>query len=211
MRRRRTRGFTLLELVTATAILGLVFLVAGSSLHVVQTTWERCFARSAKIQHRHLIDRFVDAHFRHIVPFAWKDEEGKNRQVFLGERDRVVFACRMRTDEGTGGLRFVRLSLDGGRLLAEYSPLPLLHWDDWAGVPVRREYIGEKIEALEFRYADYEREAGLGWFEDWDVDSDRIPLAVQMTLHWQDGEREAWLRRAAGAAMRETLGATPHR
>jgi prepilin-type N-terminal cleavage/methylation domain-containing protein len=209
--RRRSHGFTLLELVVATAILGLVFLIAGTSLFVIQLTWEKCFARSARIQQRHLIDRFADSHMRNLIPFEWKNEEGVAQQIFLGERGRVVFACRRRLDETTGGLRFVRLSLDGGNLVAEYSDLPLLHWDDWNGVPVRREIIGENIEQVEFRYADYEREKGLSWFEDWDPKSTRIPLAMQMTLHWSNGDSEAWLRRAAGAGVRETLGATPFR
>jgi prepilin-type N-terminal cleavage/methylation domain-containing protein len=210
--RRRPHGFTLLELVVAIAILGLVFLIAGTSLWVIQLTWEKCLARSARIQQRHLIDRFVDSHLRNIVPFEWKNQDGIVRQVFLGERERVIFACHRRLDETTGGLRFVRLSLESGQLIAEYSDLPLLHWDnDWNGVPVRREVIGENIERIEFRYADYEREKGLSWFEDWDPESTRIPLATQMTLYWSNGESEAWLRRAAGAAVRETLGATPFR
>lgn len=208
---RRRSGFTLLELLVAVGILGMVFLLSGTSLYVVQLTWEKGFARSARLQQRHLLDRFADSHLRHLVPFVWKDAEGQSRQVFLGEAGRLLFACRRRLDGATGGLCFVRLSLEDGRLVAESSDLPLLHWDDWTGVPVQREVVGENIERLEFRYADYDREEGLGWFEDWDPEATRIPLAVQMTIHWRDGDRESWLRRAAGAALRETLGATTAR
>lgn len=208
---RRAPGFTLLELVTATAILGMVFLAAATSLYVAVLTWERSFAHSARLQQRMLIDRFVDAHLRQLVPFEWKDEDGKGRQLFLGENGRLLFACRRRLDDGAGGLRFVRLSLEEGRLLAEFSDLPLLSWGDWDGVPVHREFIGEKLERLEFAYADYTQEDGLAWFESWDTESARVPLAVQMNLCWEDGENDSWLCRAAGAAVRETLGGTVFR
>jgi len=73
--------------------------------------------------------------------------------------------------------------------------------------PTKDEIIAENIAGLTFTYADMDRERALIWDEDWDEDERKnIPMAIQMTIEWQDGTKTSWLKRTAGAGKRTNFG-----
>lgn len=218
----RVNRFTLIEMVAAMAIMVFVALIIGTASMTFYNGWRRSVAHTETLKTYLAIDRVMDTCVRNMIPFTWYDEEqNKERILFQGEPDEMLFTALRRSYRGDqGALIFVRLKLDGDALIAEYSPYPRPHWlEESSGRPVTREVIAEKVKSVSFVYAD-EVNGELEWDDSW-VDEDdgefridsmtqqgssansrtfEIPAAVLMTVEWQNGTKEVWLRRSAGTA-----------
>jgi len=204
--RSRQQGFTLLEVIIASGILAMVFLIASTGLLVVNKTWTKSMARSEKLKNLLLIDRVVDSNFRHVVPFEWKRDNFRKQQIFLGDRDRFTAAVKHRiTHPEAGAFRFLSIYVEESKLVAEYRQRPTLFWNDQAQ-DKSREIIGKDIDTISFLYARMGKK-GIEWVDDWDEKKEESsPLAIQMTVNWEDGESEIWLRRTAASSLRENYG-----
>ena len=154
-----------------------------------------------------MVDKVVNSHFRNIVPFHWRDDDLKNRQIFMGDSDRIVFASTHRVnDSEEGGIRFVSLFVENNELVALYRKTPLLFWDE-AERTGYREILVDGVESIEFTFGDLNREREIEWFDEWDEDTEKyIPMAIQMKVNWEDGRSDVWLRRTSGSSKRTNLG-----
>lgn len=200
--------FTLIEMILAVAILMLVFVAAGTCLMSVQQTWVRSQQRSERLKKLIIIDKIVEANFPNIVPFEWRDDKLKKRNIFYGDDNKVIFAVAHRVnDMHEGGLRFISIFRDSNdQLIIAFRNTPILFWDEGL-TPTKDEIIAEDIESLRFTYADMDRERNLIWEEDWDEEERKnIPMAIQMTIEWRDGTKHSWLKRTAGSGKRENYG-----
>ena len=203
-----TSVFTMMEMVVAISILVIVFLTAASGLLAVQQSWKRGAEHSDKLSQLIMIDKVVNANFRNIIPYQWRDRELLTmRQVFSGHSDSIVFASLHRVnDPQEGGIRFISIFVEDGKLIALYRKTPLLYWnaDQMDG---NTEILAEGVESIEFLYGDMNRDRELEWFDQWDEETEKyIPMAVQMKINWQDGTSDVWLRRVAGVSKRSNLG-----
>ena len=201
------QGFTLIEMILAVSILMLVFLAAGTGLMIVQQTWIKSQNRSDQLKRLILIDKIVNANFTNIIPFEWRDEQLSRKEIFLGNPEKVIFATTHPVNIArAGAIRFVAIYVENNCLVVSYSNTPLLNWDENV-TPQSREIISEGVSKVEFLYADFDNEKKLIWENDWDEEKRRnIPLAIQMTVNWEDGARISWLKRTAGAGKREYFG-----
>ena len=201
-------GYTLLEMVIAVGIFAMVMITAAMGMVTIQKTWSSVTLQNQKIRSLQVIDSVVDSAFRNAVPFAWNDENFKSRIVFLGSRDSVTLAYRHRINNvDDGGIRFISLFLDNGCLVAAYRKTPMLPWDGKTNAArTDREILAEKVRSISFLYADRKKD-NVSWTSAWDENSNNIPLAIQIKVEWMNGESEVWMRRTAGAGLRETYGA----
>jgi len=201
------QNFTLIEVVLAVSILMMVFLVAGTGLMIVQQTWVKSQKQSARLKQLILVDKVVNANFTNIIPFEWKNEQLKKREIFLGDHNKIIFATTHRLNIiKEGSIRFVSIYVDDSALIATYSNTPLLYWDDQV-TPQISEIIAEGVSNVEFQYADFDAKRVLIWESDWNEEERRnIPLAIQMTVTWEDQTQTSWLKRTAGAGKRENFG-----
>jgi prepilin-type N-terminal cleavage/methylation domain-containing protein len=200
-------GYTLLEMVIAVGIFTMVMVIASMGMVAIQKTWNSIALQNQKIRSLQVIDSVVDSAFRNAVPFAWTDENNKSRSVFIGETDRVSLAYRHRINNvDEGGIRFISLSLDNGCLVAAYRKTPMLPWDGRTNIAhAESEVLAEKISSMSFLYADRKKQ-DISWASGWDENSNDIPLAIQIKVEWMNGDSEVWMRRTAGAGLRETYG-----
>ena len=154
------------------------------------------------------LDRTLDTILSNAVPFAWTDEEGDPVPIFVGEPDGVHLAYLHRLNSmDDGALRFVTLEAADGYFRAFYTDRPRFVDDQEQEIQVS--VLAEGIEGVTFLYADWEGEdEGLRWLDQWDPEGERreIPLAIMLTLRWQGGRQETWLRRTAGSGRNERLG-----
>ncbi|MCK5844920.1 MAG: hypothetical protein KAG97_09450 [Victivallales bacterium] len=203
----RRFAFTLLEVLLALMILMLVLMVVGTGLSVMRRSWVKCRENSERLKRILLVDKLVDSTFRNIIPFKWRDEQKKSREIFLGEPNKVVFATTHAVNSvAEGAIRFVMLRLDTGKLRVSYSNTPILYWDSKAA-PRFTEVVTENVEKLELRYADFDSDKRLIWDSDWDEKTRRnIPVAVLIRLTWKNGETIQWIKRTAGAGRDESYG-----
>ncbi len=200
-------GYTLLEMVIAVGIFTMVMLTASMGMVMIQKTWSSITLQNQKTRSLQVIDSVVDSAFRNAVPFAWTDENLKNSIVFLGDGDRIILAYRHRINNvDEGGIRFISLFLDKGCLVAAYRKTPMLPWDGKTNTAnTDREILAEKVRSISFLYADRKKD-NISWLSAWDKTSPNIPLAIQVKVEWMDGDSEVWMRRTAGAGLRETYG-----
>ncbi|MDD3118741.1 MAG: hypothetical protein PHQ27_06155 [Victivallales bacterium] len=204
--RRRRHCFTLLEMVMALVILMVMMSTIGMTLLALQRGWHKITLAGNAVRQLQVIDRVVDIAFRNAVPFHWNNAERQEIMVFAGESDTLLLTYLHRIDRAEdGGIRFLRLLCRDHCLTAEYRRAPLL--PEPAAAPNSEvEILSEHVDHIFFRYADI-TDGDLVWYDRWDNDSRRnLPLAIQMTVVWQDGRREIWLRRTAGSGQFQSLG-----
>jgi len=217
---RAEAGFTLLEMIVATMVFSMVILSASMGFYAVYSSWSRLQLRSHTLDRLLMIDRIVDSAFRNAIPFTWVndlDTPKKAKQIFFGNKDRITLAYPHRVGDPTdGAIRFLTLYLDGeGHLVAEYRKTPIVSWNqDETGL--MRDILSEDVASLTFFYAKRTENKlnpadRIEWVDDWawDVDNTSFPLAIQLTIQWNDGTKESWLRRTAGAGFYESLGKAP--
>ena len=201
-------SFTLMELVVAVALITIVFITAGTALSGVQQSWKTVTNHSDRLMKRIMIDKVVNANFRNIIPFKWRDRKLlKNRQIFFGKSDQIIFATTHRVnDTQEGGIRFLSIFVEDDQLIAMYQKTPILYWD-MDKESGNSEVLAEHVKSIEFTYGDLNSKREIEWFDNWDEEKEPfIPMAIQMTVNWDDGTSDVWLRRTAGASKRSNFG-----
>ncbi|MBR4666230.1 MAG: hypothetical protein IKO93_20355 [Lentisphaeria bacterium] len=214
----RIRCFTLVELVAAMAIMIFVALIIGTASAAFYNAWRRSVRVTDRLKVRQNIDRIMDTCVRNMIPFSWKNEDDEEQVVFMGSREEMFFTARRRAAEGdNSAYLFIRLKVnEKQQLVAEYHTLPRFPWQEEGTYEMKREVLADNIISISFLYASLNDEEII-WDEDWEeydpeaaqddqTDILLIPLAVQMTVEWQDGTREVWLRRTAAVSRYSRFG-----
>ena len=211
--RRSASPFTLIEVVVAMGIMLLVAgILAGASFAFFRA-WKSSELQTARLREYMNIDLVMDGCVRNMIPFHWidQDENDDTNLVFDGQQDLLFFASVRRAyGRESGALIFVRLRLDEleGALVADYSMFPRLPWleDDETELPWKTEILAKGVRKISFLYAA-DQAGAVVWLDEWDRETyDFLPLAVQMTVEWEDGRTEVWLRRSAGVSSNTALG-----
>ncbi len=201
--------FTVIELILAITILAVITGMIGVISVTFYKGYERTVKTSNRLERMMRVDALMDSWFRNAVPFTWTDSNSVAVNLFDGRSDELYFTTLRRSYDDRGALLFVHVFLEDDKLIAEYSYYPGLPEEvmehEKNGV-WERETVAENIASVSFIYADNENMQMI-WQDDWDhQEKNYLPLAVQMTLEWQNGETEQWLRRTAGSGSNSTLG-----
>ena len=215
MMRQGRRHFTFLELMIATTITMLIALGLYGFSQGVTSSWVQMIAKRDQLSARLALDRVVDGVLSNIVPFVWQDDEGQEFPFIVGDIYglRVAYLHPLH-DPDEGALRFAEFFVEDGTLWLKYTDRPFFDWED-VGDRFHVARLADKVDSIEFRYADWNDDTDadwkdrLLWLEEWETtDSERMdaPLAVAMTIHWQDGTDECYLRRTMGNSYRERYG-----
>ena len=96
------------------------------------------------------------------------------------------------------------MKLESQNLMVYYSKTPIITDDS---DDLLSEILLENIQSISFKYADINKEKEIEWLDDWDEENNpNIPLAIQITIVWANGEIESWLNRTSGNSKFESLG-----
>lgn len=201
-------NFTLVEMAVAMSILIVVALIIGTAGAAFYNGYHRSAKISDRLKMDVSIDRVMDGGIRNLVPLKWKDDDDTSRYVFKGASDSLHFTTLHRTHgKDRGAFLFVRLQVEDGELIAEYSSNPRLPWKGAGEQKYTREVLAENVQFVRFLYADLNDDDEVEWEDEWvEDDHDNLPLAIQMTVKWKDGVTEQWLRRTAGSSSNSTFG-----
>ncbi|QSH40065.1 hypothetical protein P0136_01640 [Lentisphaerota bacterium ZTH] len=207
MKHNSEAGFTIFEVMLAIGIFAVISVLVASILFGMQRSWIRIKINSNYLNNDRSIDRIVDYAFRNAIPFAWPDQNRRPRQIFAGSDNSVTLAYLHRiTSPAQGGIRFIKLFLRRGNLVAAYRSSPILYWlDENIDSHTHQEVLADKVEAISFLYAD-QINGAINWTTDWNPEKPYIPLAIQMTLKFKNGDTVSWLRRTAGSSYETHLG-----
>ena len=197
----RSKKFTLIEVIVAISLLVAVAMIVAASGATFYSAYERSLRITGQLKELMAIDQLMDTHIRNMILFNWTDEDGKSRMLFSGEEDRIHFTTLRRSyGDRPGALLFVKVFVEENQLIAEYSPYPRFPWSEEGdeSFPFTREVIAENILQVTFEYAEKstEVEGGVDFLETFlEEENSVLPLAVKMSVEWQDGRKEIWLRR----------------
>ncbi len=88
----RCQGFTLLEVLVAITILGLLLLSATGALRLGNRSWEAGLKRSSKILESRVATEFLRRNITQILPLVQGEGSGNNI-IFSGEKDELRFVA----------------------------------------------------------------------------------------------------------------------
>ena len=211
----RKHAFTLLEIIVAVSIFLIVALTLYSYSRETGNSWTRLMKERARFNELLVLDRSLNNIFDHMIPFTWPDADGVKTPFLIAERDRLRCAYLHRlNDETEGALRFAEFVLQDHNFYLVFNDRPFLHWDE-ALDRKKTSLLAGKVDSIQFLYADWSADETLDWgdrllwLDEWEnIESERkdVPLAVKLTVNWQDGRTETWLRRSMGTSYRERYG-----
>lgn len=194
----QTRGFTLLELVVAVAVFGVMAAVAYAGLNSI------ALQERQLLQHARALAKIQKALFllgndlMHATPRSVRDELGSPEPALLGEPagNSLAFTPATSTDTNDSGLIRVEYAQYGGTLQRRL-------WQTLDRTPETRPLghdLLEGIESLQFRYF-----GPTGWRNSWPIDTiseadlRSLPLAVEIVIETRDDERYRRVFRVAGS------------
>lgn len=202
--RRPERGFTLVEVVVALALLVLVMLGALSGLRTIGQASGRLDSQAMSNEDHRLVPVFLQS----VVATASNRQRIDPRSLqpqswFAGEPNEISWLGVMPARHGAGGLTHLRLYVDSdrGRLMLQLVPhRPELDELDWGEVESR--VILENVSELSIRY----RGALEGeWLTSWD-DPVALPEWVSLGMSERGREWPPIVVRILQAALREGGG-----
>lgn len=198
-------------MVVAVTLLGSVALIIGMASSTFYKTYERTQKHVFMLQQYRGIDAVMDNCVRNMIPFRWPDRDDNDESVlvFDGQSDSIHFTTIRRDyGGGDGAFLFIRLKFEYGELIAEYSPYPRLPNTKYKDeLEYTREVLATSVRNVRFLYAYRNTGDTIEWMDTWDEDTyNYTPLAVQITVEWENGQLESWLRRTAGSGAYSAFG-----
>lgn len=151
------RGFTLVEVMVALALLSVILLLLFSSLHTASRSWTLAERKTEDNDELRLAGTFISRQLSQIVPVVWMTG-GERRIVFKGMHNELHFASTLPAHRGGGGLYLLTFKVvehDGKRhldLIYRLAKPELQSFDITALDDVSSVSLIEEIEAVEFTY-----------------------------------------------------------
>jgi general secretion pathway protein J len=182
-RRQGEAGFTLLEMVLALVIFGMIAAVVYSAFyfgHRAVTSGERAADENQRMR---LAEEMLGRQVRSTVYYFAKHDD-EEIAFFLGAADGMSFVTSAPQSRGGTGLVAVTYRLADGKLLVEeranFTPDDL--YDPPRDARVDSAVLLEGFSSLRFEYLPKE-ERDLGWADKWDArDEDTLPAVVRVTV-----------------------------
>jgi len=189
----RDAGFTLLELLIAVTILGLLMVLVLNGLQFGTRVWETGRTGAARMTETEAARAFLRARIEAAQPLVTAAGDGAERTVALGgERDRLRMAVAMPEHLG-GGLRLIELSLAGAGathdLVVRSTPAGAAATGRDGGGEVS--VLLADVQAVDFAYYGAGPAGVAAWHAAWDG-QEGAPLLVRIAVAFSPGDRRRW-------------------
>jgi len=181
------RGFTLLEVLLATALLAAALALALATLRAAGVSVERAEALAAREEHVRAVENFLRRRLGSALAVSFGEDAASGRTLrFIGEPERIAFVAELPPYLGRGGPGLHELALKrdaDGRVTLGIGFASVLAGQVVADVPPREpELLVEDVRdfRVRFRSRDLPGQPG-GWMERWER-VDTLPLQVEITI-----------------------------
>ncbi len=187
----RSAGFTLLELVVAITLMGLVLVMLYSGLRLGMNSWDGGERRAEATQRLRLAQEFLRRQLTQSITVRQATNQvahqvGGGQQstvIFTGQSNEIEFVAPMLAQLGQGGLYRVRIGAADGRLWIRWRPY--LPADPDAGEE-RQTVLLDGVSNVEWAYfgpeKDNDPQSPSRWHPTWTSTQQR-PGLVRLNLH----------------------------
>lgn len=187
---RRTRGFTLVEVILATVLLASGLALAFATITASTRTVSRSEQLAAKQERIRSVETFLRRRLSATRPVAFGIDEATNLpRRFIGASDRVQFVADLPDYLGRGGPYLHDFSVEDDRMLLSLSMVlggEIVEERE----TIKPEPLVEGLRSARFRYRALDGQGGLGeWLDEWTA-VEQLPLLVEVSLVDADGT--AW-------------------
>lgn len=193
MRRNGEAGFTLVELLLAIAILGLIMSVLGGGLRLGARAWQAGEARLEDGAEARLARAFIRRQLTEMQPIPRPAGRDARRLIeFDGKRESIAFVGLMPPHLGLGGLYAISLARVEDSLLLRHRRFDA---DAEEGMPqeeAQDRILADGVDRIEFAYFGAN---GGGTAADWHMrwdDAESLPQLVRLRVALRGRDREHW-------------------
>jgi general secretion pathway protein J len=188
----KQRGFTLVEVVLALAILAAMMVLLYSGLTFAMRSWDAGDANGRRVADARLGENFLRREMTEMFPMRWKDATNV-KFAFEGERDHVRFASARPPGIQQAGLALVSLELEAAegtrtRNLVMRRAMPNDDAVDFAPLEkAESALLLSGIDSVAFSYFGSETDfAEAKWSDSWSHPA-AIPQLVRIRVKAADG------------------------
>ncbi len=188
---RRERGFTLIELVVAMALLGAMLLLLFGGLNFGLRSWDAADSNGRRTADHRIAYNFLRREIGETFPMRFKDSMAL-KFAFEGGHDHLRFVSSRPAGISAGGLSLVGVAIEAGegrrRNLVMRRAMP----DDEAKTfapleKAERTVLFENVDAVTFDYYGAENDfSEPAWVDAWQFPA-RIPRLVRVRIRGADG------------------------
>lgn len=203
---RRARGFTLLEVLLATALLAAGLALAFATLRSATAVTGRGEAMAREHERIRAVEGYLRPRLAGALPIALATEPASGMPLrFIGEPQRMRFVAELPGYLGEGGPQLHDLTVAStGRALELRLGFAMVQDGEVLEGTRIHERLAGGLRRVAFRYRGLDADGALGpWRERWEA-SDRLPL--QVAMHVEPAAGAPWpplvatLMRSDGAA-----------
>ena len=191
---RSTRGFTLVELLVAIAILGLLMTSAFGALSLGSKSWEQSVRRADDNEILRSSNDFLRRQFAQLLPLSWHDGERKVI-AFEGDRSSMRFVAPAPDALQSSGLLLISLVVTG--IPDETAVNFGIHTvdpgiEDWfENSATRQDAMLSDLGSASFAYfGALDEQQHASWHDQWPRDARFFPVAVRITTSAGENQHE---------------------
>ena len=190
----KQHGFTLLELLIAMTLLGMLLVMLYSGFNVGIRGWDKGEEAVDRLNELRLTQEFLRRHLRQSVTVFRNDERDGRVLYFSGESDKIGWITPMLRYLGLGGLYYLELDLvendDDGQLRLRWFPYnPSDPEDVIDGDDAEQTILLHGVSDLKIDYfGSAEPDDDPDWHEHWENLQER-PTLIRLSLNLKDN---AW-------------------
>ncbi len=168
------KGFTLLEVLIAITLFGLMLGLVFSTLHMAARAWEAGEPRASALSGRMVVERF----FRNQLASAQSWSGDRDRMPIEGNSDSISFTAFLPFQAGLRGPQRMTVALKDDVLEVQVTPV----WREMssAGSGTPPLVLLDHVQAVQFRYYSDE-----SWHDSWEKKD--LPGLVSISLETQGG------------------------
>lgn len=186
-------GFTLLELLIAMTLLGLLMVLLFGGLRFGARVWERSEAHTTDLDDIRIAQTFIRSEIEQAYPLLVLADPLHPHIDFDGAADAVRFLASAPTGIASAGRVHIDLravSQDGGTVLM-VKARPELSWDDTPGA-THAEVLLTGVRSLSFSYFGSENpDAPARWQDIW-TNRLHLPRLVRLRVAFEPGDKRIW-------------------